>query len=65
MVEFLCLVDQLVEKGYNVTLAETALLMFHNSINKVCLFSSFVDLFITGEIISSLLVKPNHTHRES
>ncbi|KAL4227367.1 Ubiquitin-associated protein 1 [Mactra antiquata] len=69
VVEYLCLVDQLIEKGYSVCLAETALLMFRNSIHQACayleLFTQMQELGFNGEKIKEALVNTNNDREKT
>ncbi|XP_052795704.1 ubiquitin-associated protein 1-like isoform X1 [Mya arenaria] len=69
VVEYLCFVDQLVEKGFNISLAETALLIFNNSINKACtyleLFTQLRELGFNGEKIKEALIKTDNDREKT
>lgn len=69
VVEYLCLVDQLIEKGYNTYLAENALLLFQNSMQQACsyldLYTQMQELGFNGEKIKEALVNANNDREKA
>lgn len=69
VVEYLCLVDQLKEKGYSSILAETALLLFHNNMQQAStyleLFTQLQELGFNGEKIQQALVETKNDREKT
>ncbi|XP_053405056.1 ubiquitin-associated protein 1-like [Mercenaria mercenaria] len=69
VVEYLCLVDQLIEKGYNTHLAENALLMFQNSMKQASdyleLYTQMQELGFNGDKIKEALVNTNNDREKA